>query len=286
MGTAGGVDPSFRRSHHAPISVARVFVGKQTHVHRSPTVQADMSSFKRYLLLILLSPILWLQGKHVRRVTPLMPEAQGPRHGTTGQGPALSILVAGDSGAAGVGVACQDDALCGQLLQRLCKQRTVHWQLMAVSGLDSPGLLQLLACASAKRYDVVILCIGVNDATALCPHAQWLKWQHQLADLVQTRFTPGLLIHSAMPPMHGFLALPQPLRWFMGRWAHEMNRQLADVLPALGQRVMLRPYLGDVEECLATDGFHPGRKGYAVWAEAFSAQILAHPSPGNGTLML
>jgi len=251
-----------------------VFAGKQTPAHFGTTVWSPMASFKRYFLLIILSPILWLQSKHVRRVTPLMPEADGPRQGTSGDGPALSILVAGDSGAAGVGVACQDDALCGQLLQRLCKRRTVHWQLMAVSGLDSPGLLELLACASAKPYDVVILCIGVNDATALHSHAQWLKWQQQLADLVQERFTPELLIHSAMPPMHGFMALPQPLRWFMGRWAHEMNRQLAGVLPAQGQRVMLRPYLGDVKECLAVDGFHPGRKGYAVWADAFSAQIL------------
>lgn len=238
-----------------------------------------MASFKRYFLLIFLGPILWLQGKHVRRVTPLLPEAQGPRQGTSGEGPPLSILVAGDSGAAGVGVARQDDALCGQLLQRLCTQRTVHWQLMAQSGLDSPGLLKLLGCASEQQYDVVILCVGVNDATALRSPAQWLKWQEQLADLVQERFKPELLIHSAMPPMHGFKALPQPLRWFMGRWAHEMNQQLASVLPVLGQRVMSRPYQGAVPECLATDGFHPGQKGYAVWAEAFSAQILAHSAP-------
>ena len=238
-------------------------VGIQTLWGRRSTVRADMTRFKRYFLLILLGPILWLQGKHVRKVTPLMPEAKGPRQGTLGNGPAMSILVAGDSGAAGVGVACQDDALCGQLLQRLATQHTVHWQLMAQSGLDSPGLLKLLGGALAKQYDIVILCIGVNDATALRPHAQWLQWQQQLADLVEERFRPELLIHSSMPPMHGFKALPQPLRWFMGRWAHEMNQQLASV----------------VSDCLATDGFHPGPKGYAVWAEAFTAQILAHPAP-------
>jgi lysophospholipase L1-like esterase len=233
--------------------------------------------FQRTVLLILLSPILWLQGRHVRRVTPVLPEASGPRAGTIGKGPRISLLIAGDSGAAGVGVASQDEALCGQLLQRLSKQYTVQWQLMAVTGLESPGLLQMLEGTQAARYDVVILCIGVNDATALCPPVKWLQWQHRLAALVQERFQPGLLIHSAMPPMQGFTALPQPLRWFMGLWAQAMNRQMANVLPLLGQRVMLPPHQGDVLDCLASDGFHPGSKGYAVWADAFSAQILAHP---------
>lgn len=240
------------------------------------TALADaVQQFQRTLLLILLSPILWFQGKHVRRVTPVMPEAAGPRAGTIGKGPPISLLIAGDSGAAGVGVASQDEALCGQLLQRLCKQYTVQWQLMAVTGLESPGLLQMLESAQAVRYDVVILCIGVNDATALCSPVKWLQWQHRLAALVQERFQPGLLIHSALPPMQGFIALPQPLRWFMGLWAQAMNRQMATVLPLLGRRVMLPPHQGDVVDCLASDGFHPGSKGYAVWADAFSAQILA-----------
>jgi lysophospholipase L1-like esterase len=252
----------------------------------APALAEALQQFKRTLVLILLGPILWLQGKHVRRVTPVLPEAAGPRAGTVGQGPPITLLIAGDSGAAGVGVASQDEALCGQLLQRLSKQYTVQWQLMAATGLESPGLLHMLEDTQAARFDVVILCIGVNDATALCSPVKWLQWQQQLAALVQERFQPGLLIHSSMPPMQGFIALPQPLRWFMGLWAYEMNRQLANVLPLLGQRVMLPPHQGDVFDCLASDGFHPGRKGYAVWAEAFSAQILAQPRRENCSFTL
>lgn len=36
------------------------------------------------LLLVLLWPIFWLQGKPVRRVTPRMPEATGSREGSCG----------------------------------------------------------------------------------------------------------------------------------------------------------------------------------------------------------
>ncbi len=52
-----------------------------------------------------LAPLLLWQGRHVRRVTPRLPEAAGPRAGTTGHGPPLRLLVLGDSAAAGVGVA-------------------------------------------------------------------------------------------------------------------------------------------------------------------------------------
>ncbi|KAB0649370.1 SGNH/GDSL hydrolase family protein, partial [Burkholderia diffusa] len=52
-----------------------------------------------------LGPLLLMQGRRVRRVTPRLAEAAGPRDGTAGDGPPLRVLVLGDSAAAGVGVA-------------------------------------------------------------------------------------------------------------------------------------------------------------------------------------
>jgi lysophospholipase L1-like esterase len=80
----------------------------------------------------------------------------------------VRLLVAGDSGAAGVGAPTQDQALCGQLVQRLSLHHTVQWCVLAVNGLDSPGLLKLLQDAPCTRFDVVVLSMGANDATGLC----------------------------------------------------------------------------------------------------------------------
>jgi hypothetical protein len=95
-------------------------------------------------LLCLLAPLLWLQARHVRRVTPRLPEPPGCRTGIAGSGTLIRLLVAGDSGAAGVGAPTQDQALCGQLVRRLSRHHTVAWCVMAVNGLDSAGLLKLL----------------------------------------------------------------------------------------------------------------------------------------------
>ncbi len=232
---------------------------------------------ERRLWLLTLGPLLWLQGRHVRRVTPRLPEPPGPRQGATGQGPPLRLLIAGDSAAAGVGAPSQDQALCGHLVDCLSRGHTVAWRLLATNGLDTPGLISLLRNHPAQKYDVVVLSVGVNDVTSLCPPEKWARQQDELATLIDARFSPSLLIHSALPPMHRFTALPQPLRWFMGRWAKEMNCQLAASLPGgRARRRMHPPFLvaDQVSDGLASDGFHPGPAGYATWAEGLCLFIL------------
>ena len=61
----------------------------------------------------------------------------------------------------------------------------------------------------------------------------------RLAHLALLSFVdPQLMMHSAMPPMRGMIGLPQPLRWFMGRWTTEMNQRLKQWPPQDGSRAM------------------------------------------------
>lgn len=236
-----------------------------------------LPDWQRMALMGALGPLLWLQGRHVRRVTPKLPEPPGERAGSHGSGPPLRLLLAGDSAAAGVGAATQQQALSGQLVPLLGRHFSLQWQLLASTGLDSAGLVRALAGIPEQAFDVVVLSVGVNDVTGLCAPTRWLALQDALARLVQQRFAPRLVIHSAVPPMHSFSALPQPLRWFLGRWACEMNRRLAAQLhpgaasPAL--RVLLPLPAAEPGDALATDGFHPGPHGYALWAQALAGCI-------------
>jgi lysophospholipase L1-like esterase len=233
-----------------------------------------MRDWERWLLLGLLSPLLWLQARYVRRVTPRMPEPPGLRAGTAGSGSLIRLLVAGDSGAAGVGADHQEQALCGQLVRSLSRHHTVDWRVLAVNGLDSPGLMRLLALSPPARFDVVVLSMGANDATGLCAPQQWARWQHRLAALIETRFEPDLVMHSAVPPMHACTALPQPLRWFMGRWARQMNSTLARQLLDQHRRTLHSHPVFTTSAGMATDGVHPSPEGYAAWADGLSLHIL------------
>ena len=138
-----------------------------------------VAPWQGFMLMSVLWPLLWLQATHVRRITPSMPEPPGCRAGIAGRGPLLRLLVAGDSGAAGIGAPSQDQALCGQLVRFLSQHHTVHWCVLAANGLNSPGLLKLLAAAPSARFDVVVLSIGANDATGLLSPLRWANWQNR-----------------------------------------------------------------------------------------------------------
>ena len=124
------------------------------------------------------------------------------------------------------------------------------------------------------RFDVVVLSIGANDATRLCAPPQWAQWQIRLAELIDQRFAPALLVFSAVPPMHACLALPQPLRWFMGRWARQMNQILAgQLIEEVGRTMHWHPETTTTAD-MASDGIHPSAAGYAAWADGLSQRIL------------
>lgn len=134
---------------------------------RTAYPQRHRMDWQRLLLTSVLWPLLWLQALQVRRAWPCMPEPPGRRTGTAGRGPPLRLLVAGDSGAAGVGAPTQDQGLCEQLVRCLSPHHTVYWPVLAANGLDSPGLIELLEAAPCARLDMVVLSIGANDATGL-----------------------------------------------------------------------------------------------------------------------
>ncbi|MGH8351972.1 MAG: GDSL-type esterase/lipase family protein [Pseudomonas sp.] len=143
-----------------------------------------------------LGPLLLMQGLYTRWVTPKLPEAQGERLGISGQGAALRLLILGDSAAAGVGAASQDEALAGRLVSRLAADFRVSWKLLAESGLDSREVLQMLERGSAERFDVAVVSVGVNDVTSGIRATEWLAQQARLIDLLCWKFGVSQVVLS------------------------------------------------------------------------------------------
>ena len=219
------------------------------------------------LLILPLSPLLLLQGFYVRRVTPRLPEAAGPRNGETGDGPELRLLVLGDSAAAGVGVSNQQQALAGQLVQRLADSHQVIWKLWAANGRNSRQCLDLLEHTPAETFDTVVISLGVNDMTGGVSIAAWLKQQQQLAELLCTKFTANRILFTTLPPMHHFPALPQPLRWVLGARAKKFNQALQAFVATRRDCRLLHFDAPMQPDFMAADGFHPSSVTYGLWAE-------------------
>ncbi len=222
-----------------------------------------------------LFPLLLTQGMYVRRVVPRLPEPEGERAGVRGQGRALRLLILGDSSAAGVGAPTQDEALSGHVTRHLAQHCQVSWKLVAASGATTQQALNLVEAEPRTEFDVAFVAIGGNDVTSNLHPRQWVGRLERLTDTLGEKFNVARVVYSALPPMHLFPALPQPLRWYIGSRARTFNRHLAEFTERHTRCALLDPkFTADISQ-MASDGFHPGPRVYAAWAEAAASMLLS-----------
>lgn len=223
-----------------------------------------------------LGPVLVRQARVVRRTALRLPEAPGAREGVAGEGERMvRLLVLGDSAAAGVGLEHQSRALAQPLATRLAQRMggAVPWRLLARTGVNTAQARELLAKAPAGEADVVVTALGVNDVSSQLSARAFVEQTAQLwADLRQrTGLRWGVV--CGLPPMGLLTAIPQPLRWYLGRYAAVLDNAVA----AWASRQQLG-YCGlrwtDDPGLLASDGFHPGAALYPQWAGRLTDLIV------------
>lgn len=189
-----------------------------------------------------------------------------------GAGVPLRLLILGDSSAAGVGAPDQSAALSGQLVARLAQVRRLHWRLEAATGRTSAQALALLPDLSLERHDVALVVLGVNDVTRAVSAARWDARVRAIAAGLRDRCGVARVIWSGVPPMGQFPLLPQPLRRVLGAHAARLDAVLAR-LAVEGVIEHLPLDLPPLPEMMASDGFHPAPRAYALWAERLAACI-------------
>lgn len=123
-----------------------------------------MTGLSRAAMLAAL-PVLLSQGRAAQRSTPRLPDAEGCS-GVAGTGrPSSSVLVVGDSVAAGVGVDHQVNCLAGRLASRLAvaTDRAVAWSVLARTGAKASGVRRLVeAAGTLADPDLVVLSVGID----------------------------------------------------------------------------------------------------------------------------
>jgi lysophospholipase L1-like esterase len=229
----------------------------------------------------LLAPLLIRQGRRVRRTTPRLPEAAGPRMGeVAGSGAPVRLLVLGESTAAGVGAADHQEGLAGQVAGVLAAEtgRPVHWRVLGRNGVTAATTREtLLAPADGVAADVAVVALGVNDTLHLRAPGRWTSDLRALIALVRERCGAVPVVLAGVPPMGGFPGLPQPLRGVLGLRATMLDRaaaRLAVEMRAVHHvSVPLPP--GTADDFFCGDRFHPSPHGYAQWGAALGRAAAA-----------
>lgn len=234
---------------------------------------------------LLLLPALLRQGRRVRRETPRLPDAAGPRVGVVsavsdddrrdeGDAVPLELLVVGESTAAGVGAADHGEGLAGQAALGLARRtgRAVRWRVVGRTGIAAgEAARELVAEAVSEPADVVVLAFGVNDTLRFHSPRRWTRDLRALVEGLRAEGSDLAVVLSAVPPMGRFPALPQPLRAVLGLRARVLDgaaRRLAGGMARARHVAMPEMVDDDVGPFFCADRFHPSPRGYAVWGAA------------------
>ncbi len=228
--------------------------------------------------LLTLAPLLWLQARRVRRVTPRLPPAEGPQEGLVGAGAEpLRLLVVGESTAVGVGVSRHGEGLAGHTARTLAglTGRPIVWRVLGRSGASARKLVaEFIEPAAPIEADVVIVALGVNDTISLSSVGHWTRALESLFQAVR-RSSPGAaIVLSGAPPMQHFPALPSPLRQVLGLRAAVLDcaaMAWAATKTALAHVPHPPAPTAQVAELFCADGFHPSARGYEQWGAALAA---------------
>lgn len=241
---------------------------------------------------LVLGPLLLWQGRRVRASALRLPEAPGARAGRCGGTPGslagVHLTFVGDSSCAGVGLPSQEVALPHLAAQAVAHglSQTVTWVSVARSGVCSVEALRLWqdhqgSASPSDRSDALVVVLGVNDVTAQRSPQAFARSVRALVEAVQRDVYAPRVVCCAVPPMDQFPALPQPLRWYLGR----CSRQLDEALQGLCRSQPGWHYCGlgwsQPGDPMASDGYHPGPEQVRRWAAAVATGILQACTPSN-----
>jgi len=216
-----------------------------------------------------LSPLLFIQGKAVRRAVPRLPHAPHPWAGVAPGPSPIKVLGIGDSTIAGVGVQDSSQGLTAQFSLALAQRsgRGISWRSVGQSGATTKDILKgFMSEANSEVADVVLVSLGANDAKDLKPLGATITRFEQLLDALEGAHPGAALLFSSLPAFYLFPTLPQPLRAIMYAHAQAIERSVRPLIESRSRAVMSPPPPRYSDTFFAVDGFHPSASGYRDWA--------------------
>lgn len=224
------------------------------------------------------------QARQARRIIPLA-QAPPPRgdgvYGAKLPGKPVSMVILGDSSAAGYGVHRPRETPGALLATGISRRlnRPVRLHRFAVVGSRSAGLQPQVEAALEHQPDLAVILVGGNDVTARTPLSIAVRY---LVDAVrELRAAGAQVVVGTCPDLGAIRPIKPPLRWLARRWSRQLAAaQTVAVVEAGGATVSLGDLLGprfaaEPTRMFAWDRFHPSAEGYAVAAAALLPTVLA-----------
>lgn len=242
-----------------------------------------------------------LARKAIGEPTGPPPDATG-WYGSSRPGPALRIVLLGDSSAAGYGVEAVEDTPGARLASGLSEGagRRVFLRSLARVGAQTRQLSGQIDTALSMQFDVAVILVGANDVTHSRPPPESIRL---LEAAVRRLVDAGVeVVVGTCPDLGTIEPISPPLRQVARLWSRRLAAaQTIVTVEAGGRTVSLSSILGPEFAAMPSlffgpDRFHPSAAGYASLAAVLLPSVLAAvgvvpleevvPEPARGEAVL
>jgi lysophospholipase L1-like esterase len=232
-------------------------------------------------------PVMYIQGKKIKRTIPDLPEAEGPNGLVSVHGQKkLRLGALGESTIAGVGVSDHSEGFISAIAEGLSMAYNVsiEWDIYAQSGYTARQVREKLVPLTASGYDLIIIGLGGNDTFKLHSPNTWRTDITELIDSIKGIHGDTPIVFTNMPPIRDFQAFTPLLRSTMGGLVELLGEELEKITHAYhhvfynSEAIRLEDWLttikGTTVEDFFSDGVHPSKLTYQLWGKAMASFII------------
>ena len=241
------------------------------------------------LVSVPLLPLLYFQGKRIQRTVPRLPEAKGDQGSySVSSERALGIITIGESTIAGVGVQTHEEGFTGTLAKELSAvlQSNMNWKVHAKSGYTTKKINDhIIPNITENPIDLIVIGIGGNDAFELSSPKKWTKDVRKLIKSLQLKFKKTPILFINMPPIKEFPAFTSLIKFTIGNLVDILGEELEKIVADFENvyyydRVVRSNYFIERYKLkikptdFFSDGVHPSKITYQIWAKDIATYIM------------
>ena len=241
------------------------------------------------LVSIPLLPVLYFQGKKIRKTVPKLPEATGIEGISKGKNDqSFQLITIGESTIAGVGAKTHETAFTGTLAKELAEQtaNNIAWKVYAKSGYTAKNVTKkLIKHIVEQPVDLIVVGLGGNDSFTLNSPKGWNKDIRALIARIRESYPTPPIVFINMPPIKEFTAFTGAIKFVIGNLVIHLGKELQKVVKdyenvhyyskELKYDDMISRLQVDAKPAdFFSDGVHPSELAYQIWAKDVANFIL------------
>lgn len=251
------------------------------------------------ILAVPLLPVMYFHGKKIKALVPELPEAKGIEgKSTVNSKSSIRLLTIGESTIAGVGVATHNEGFTGTLANELSLKlnANVQWKVYARSGYTAKRVREkIIPKITEQSTDIIVIGLGGNDAFTLSSPAKWKLDINELIVAVKEKFGETPIIFTNMPPIKEFPAFTPLIKLIIGNLVELLGEELNKLISAYSNvyyystKITMTDWMNRFDKQARisdffSDGVHPSKLTYQIWAKDIAGFLLENKQIANALL--